>query len=65
MKTCSICGEEYSGPPAIFRVDNHTEICSSCGICQALQPLVSTGVISAEDVEKLVQKNKEMYRAAG
>ena len=35
-KTCPICGFEITGPPAISRVDNEIEICSSCSIAEAL-----------------------------
>lgn len=64
MNICPICGEEYSEPPAISRLDNKTAICSSCGIRQSLEPLVKGGVVSEEEVEELVQKNREMYNAA-
>lgn len=33
---CPICNEEYKGYPAISRKDNKTEICSICGIKEAL-----------------------------
>lgn len=58
MRTCPICGEQYAEPSAISRLDDKTEICSSCGIRQA-----EAGFIPDSDVEKLVQRNKEMYRA--
>lgn len=57
MRTCPICGEEYAEPPAISRLDNHTEICSSCGIRQAV-----AGLLSDADVEELIQKNEKLYR---
>ena len=57
MRICPICGEEYKEPPAVSRRDNVTEICSSCGIREAV-----SGFMKSEDVEELVQKNKEMYR---
>ena len=60
MRTCPICGEQYTEPPAISRIDNHTEICSSCGIRQ-----VVAGLIPESDIEELIQKNKEMYRKNG
>ena len=60
MKTCPICGEAYADPLTISRIDNKTEICSSCGIRQSLAPLGD--LINAADVEGLVNRNKEMYR---
>ena len=35
-KVCPICHEKYYGVGAISRRDNKTEICSSCGIMEAL-----------------------------
>ena len=58
MRTCPICGEEYAEPPAISRIDNKTEICSSCGIREAV-----SGLLLDSEVEKLGQKNRELYSA--
>ena len=33
---CPKCGNPYSEPPAISREDDCTEICSSCGLQEAL-----------------------------
>ena len=55
---CPICNKEYIGYPALSRVDNKTEICSNCGIRQALQHTN----LSEVDIENLIQKiNKEYY----
>ena len=35
---CPKCGREYSCPPAISRLDNHTAICPVCGIAEAITP---------------------------
>lgn len=35
-KVCPICKQVYTGYPAISRKDNKTEICSSCGVAEAL-----------------------------
>lgn len=37
--TCPICGQQYSGHPALSRLDNSTLICPDCGIRQALESL--------------------------
>ena len=55
--TCPICGEQYAEPLAISRTDNKTEICSSCGIRQAV-----SGLLSEADIEAIIQKNKELYK---
>lgn len=36
MAICPKCGREYEGYPALSRVDNKTEICSECGMREAL-----------------------------
>ena len=33
---CPICGQEYTGRPALSREDNQTLICPDCGTRQAL-----------------------------
>lgn len=37
IKICPRCGKEYEGYPAISRKDNKTEICSYCGVQEALE----------------------------
>ena len=34
---CPLCGETYAERPALSRDDNETEICSACGVQQALE----------------------------
>lgn len=34
---CPMCGEIYSGYPALSRRDNKTEICSRCGEQEAFE----------------------------
>lgn len=36
-KICPRCNREYSGYPALSRVDNKTEICSECGRAEAIE----------------------------
>ena len=38
-RKCPICGQVYTNYPAISREDNKTEICSECGVKEALQGL--------------------------
>ena len=39
MKTaiCPLCGQTYTGYPALSRKDNKTEICPDCGTLEALE----------------------------
>ena len=50
IRTCPICGQEYTGRPAISRTDCETPICPDCGTRQAL---ISIG-IDAEEQEKIL-----------
>ena len=36
MRTCPRCKKEYSEFPALSRVDNKTDICSYCGVREAM-----------------------------
>lgn len=36
MRTCPRCKKEYSEFPALSRVDNKTDICSDCGVREAM-----------------------------
>ena len=36
MKKCPLCGKKYNKYPALSRKDNKTEICSNCGMEEAL-----------------------------
>ena len=38
-RICPRCGKSYTAPPAISRVDNHTEICPDCGVREALESI--------------------------
>ena len=50
-RTCPICGREYSGHPALSRVDGLTLICPDCGIREALE---SIGV-KEEERERILE----------
>lgn len=41
QKTCPTCSKPLKGYPAISRKDNKTEICSECGVAEALADFVS------------------------
>ncbi len=38
MNNCPLCGLILVGYPALSRVDNKTDICSNCGLREALIP---------------------------
>lgn len=39
IRLCPKCGRKYEGYSALSRVDNKTNICSDCGIREALQSI--------------------------
>ena len=43
-RKCPKCGKNYYGYPALSREDNKTEICSECGIREALATFSKTVV---------------------
>ena len=59
MRICPLCGEWHRELPAISRADDKTEICSGCGIREAVG-----GVLSEEQIEELIKRNKELYAEA-
>ena len=50
IHTCPICGRLYYNYPAISRTDNATEICSICGVRQAL----AAAGISGDAAEQII-----------
>ena len=51
VRVCPICGQEYTGRPAISRTDCEIPICPDCGTRQALDSLG----ISDEEIEKILE----------
>ena len=51
LRTCPICGREYSEHPALSRVDGMTLICPDCGTREALE---SIGV-SKDEQERILE----------
>ena len=50
IRTCPICGREYSEHPALSRVDGETLICPDCGVREALSSID----ISSEEQDKIL-----------
>ena len=48
---CPICGNTYTGHPALSRTDNETPICPDCGTRQALDSIGITG----SEQEKIIE----------
>jgi uncharacterized Zn finger protein len=48
---CPQCGQEYTGHPALSRVDGETLICPDCGTREALDTLG----ISLEEQDRIIQ----------
>lgn len=48
MATCPRCGETYSDPPALSRTDNITDVCSMCGVGEALDAMEGEMVAQAD-----------------
>ena len=60
--TCPLCGQQYTGRPAISRTDNKTPICPDCGTREALQGL---GISTAEQDEIIEAIHRSMSRDEG
>ena len=56
---CPRCNKIIVGYPAISRVDNKTEICSNCGIVEALQIFI---IADVKEVKGNVKYNKRTSR---
>lgn len=50
-RTCPKCGKQYSGYPALSRIDNKTKICPDCG--------------NKEAVDYYYRFSKKVYEAFG
>ena len=57
--TCPKCGHTYQGYPALSRVDNRTEICPDCGICEAME---DAGLGPWTRKEVMARMIKERYK---
>lgn len=50
---CPVCGQEYTGAPALSRKDNQTLICPDCGTREAL------AAIGVQDKEAVIARIHE------
>ena len=51
VRTCPICGKQYSDYPALSRVDGTTLICPDCGVREALGSID----ISKDEQERILE----------
>ena len=51
LRTCPICGREYSEHPALSRADGKTLICPDCGIREALGSID----VSKDEQERILE----------
>ena len=47
LQRCPKCKKVFTEPPALSRVDNETEICSECGVREAIEAYVRNGAPSS------------------
>lgn len=50
---CPLCGQTYSGRPAISRTDNQTPICPDCGTRQAMAAM-GVGPDEQEEIVRII-----------
>ena len=51
VRTCPICGKEYSEHPALSRTDGKTLICPDCGVREALGSID----VSKDEQERILE----------
>ena len=60
VRVCPICGQEYTGHPAISRTDYETPICSDCGTRQALTE-IGIDVKEQEKILEAIHRSMDRY----
>jgi len=60
VKVCPLCGQEYTGHPAISRTDNETPICGDCGTRQALTE-IGIDVKEQEKILEAIHRSMDRY----
>ena len=60
-QTCPVCGQAYTGKPALSREDNSTLICPDCGTRQALAAMGMGGAEQEAVIERI--HNYEAHKA--
>lgn len=60
IRICPLCGEAYTGYPAISRMDNETPICSDCGSRQALDSL-GISEVEREKIISIINRGRRQH----
>ena len=60
-RVCPKCGGEYTGYPAISRLDNETQICPDCGVREALHDAFA--YLKEEEIDEIIRIGHEAERA--
>jgi hypothetical protein len=61
-KKCPRCRKLYSGPGALSRADNTTEICPACGMTEALKAAAAVKAAEGDPEESYMQKMVDVYK---
>lgn len=56
IEICPKCGQVYSKPPSLSRMDNKTLICPDCGTREALATL-GIDIEEQEEILKVIHRN--------
>lgn len=64
IEICPVCGNEYTGYPAISRRDNITKICPKCGQKEALEDFLTDRTTNYENATNYCIFEKRFCRLA-
>ena len=56
VRTCPICGNSYTGHPALSRTDSETLICPDCGTRQALDSIGVSREAEQEEILRIIHR---------
>lgn len=56
LSVCPKCGQTYSAPPALSRVDGQTRICPDCGTREALES-IGVGAQEQDAILETIHRN--------
>lgn len=56
LSVCPKCGQTYSAPPALSRIDGRTHICPDCGTREALES-IGVGAQEQDAILETIHRN--------